>query len=39
MIMIFLDPYLMLGLHRIPTNLGPIYELKSSGFLGVVSNR
>ena len=30
---------LMLGLHRITTNLGPIYELKNSGFLGLVSSR
>ena len=30
---------LMLGLHRIATNLGPIYELKNSGFLGLVSSR
>ena len=26
---------LMLGLHRIATNLGLIYELKNSGFLGL----
>ena len=30
---------LMLGLHRIVTNLGPIHELKNSGFLGLVSSR
>ena len=30
---------LMLGLHRIATNLGPIYELKNFGFLGLVSSR
>ena len=30
---------LMLGLHRIATNLGLIYELKKSGFLGLVSSR
>ena len=30
---------LMLGLHRIATNLGPIYELKNSEFLGLVSSR
>ena len=30
---------IMLDLHRIATNLGPIYELKNSGFLGLVSNR
>ena len=29
---------LMLGLHRIATILGPIYELKNSGFLGLVSS-
>ena len=29
----------MLGLYRIATNLGPIYELKTSGFLGLVSSR
>ena len=29
----------MLGLHRNATNLGPIYELKNSGFLGLVSSR
>ena len=29
---------LMLGLHRIATNLRPIYELKHSGFLALVSN-
>ena len=29
----------MLGLHRIATSLGPIYELKNSGFLGLVSIR
>ena len=29
----------MLGLYRIATNLGPIYELKNSGFLGLVSSR
>ena len=28
-----------LGLHRIATNLGPIYELKISGFLGLVGSR
>ena len=28
----------MLGLHRIATNLGPIYELKNSGFLRLVSS-
>ena len=26
-------------LRRITTNLGPIYELKNSGFLGLVSSR
>ena len=30
---------IMLGLHRITTNLGPIYELKNSEFLGLVSSR
>ena len=30
---------LILGVHRITTNLGPIYELKNSGFLGFVSSR
>ena len=29
----------MLALHRITTNLGPIYELKNSGFLELVSSR
>ena len=29
----------MLGLHRIATNLGPIYKLKNFGFLGLVSSR
>ena len=29
----------MLGLHRIRTNLGPIYELKNSGFLELVTSR
>ena len=29
----------MLGLHPIAANLGPIYELKDSGFLGLVNNR
>ena len=29
----------MLGLHQIATNLGPIYELKNFGFLGIVSSR
>ena len=29
----------MLGLHQNATNLGPIYELKNSGFLGLVSSR
>ena len=29
----------MLGLHRIATNLGPIYELKILGFLGLVGSR
>ena len=29
----------MLRLHWITTNLGPIYELKNSGFLGLVSSR
>ena len=29
---------LMLGLHRIVTNLGPINELKNSGFLGLLSS-
>ena len=29
----------MLGLHRTATNLGPNYELKNSGFLGLVSTR
>ena len=29
----------MLGLYRITTNLGPIYELKNSGFFGLVSSR
>ena len=28
----------MLGLHRIATNLGPIYEMKISGVLGLVSS-
>ena len=28
----------MLSLHRIGTSLGPIYELKNSGFLGLVSS-
>ena len=31
-------PVLMLGLHRITTKLGPLYELKNSGFLGLVSS-
>ena len=30
--------HLMLGLHRIVTNLARIYELKNSGFLGLVSS-
>ena len=30
---------LMLGLHRIMTNLRPIYELRNYGFLGLVSSR
>ena len=29
----------VLGLNRIATNLGPIYELKNSGFLGLLSSR
>ena len=29
----------MQGLHRITTNLGPIYELKNSRFLGPMSSR
>ena len=29
---------IMLGLHRTATNLGLIYELKNSGFLGLVSS-
>ena len=29
----------MLGLLQIDTNLGPMYELKNSGFLGLVSSR
>ena len=29
----------MLGLHRIATNLGPIYELEKNGFLGLMSSR
>ena len=33
-------PYrLMLGLHRIKTNLGPIYELQNYGFLNWPSNK
>ena len=29
----------MLDLHRIATNLGPVYELKNSGLFGLVSSR
>ena len=29
----------MLGLRRFVTELGPIYELKNSGFLGLMSSR
>ena len=29
---------LMLDLHRIATNLGPIYELENSRFLGLVNS-
>ena len=29
----------MLGLHQTAATLGPIYELKKSGFLGNVSSR
>ena len=29
----------MLGLHWIATNLGPIYKLENSGFLGLMSSR
>ena len=34
----WINDWVMLGLHRITTNLGPIYELKNSGFLGLVSS-
>ena len=30
---------LMLGLYRIATNLGPIYELKNYGFFGLVTSQ
>ena len=33
------DGVLMLGLHRIATNLGAIYNLKNSEFLGLVISR
>ena len=33
------DDSVMLGLHRIATNLGTIYELKNFAFLGLVSSR
>ena len=35
----FVRSWVMLSLHRITTNLGPIYEWKNSGFLGLVSSR
>ena len=31
--------YLMLGLRRIATNLGPIYELKKFGVFGLMGSR